>query len=58
MSRYRIVEKVTFEYVWDVEAKSAEAAQATINNMGDGEAAEHNEIDRRIVSVVKQRKPR
>lgn len=47
--RFRIVERVVFEYVWTVDAESSQMARRWCLEHGDGESAERNELSRRFV---------
>ena len=52
--RYRVIERVVFEYVWIVEsdrALSRREIRANINGRGDGEAESRDEGSRTIRSV-------
>jgi hypothetical protein len=51
LRRYRIRERVVFEYVWIVDAESPKAAKEWCAAHGDGEATEQNEGARKFLSV-------
>lgn len=50
--RYRVVERVVFEYVFLVEAESPMEARQRCRRMGDGEAVEQNEGAREFLSTL------
>jgi hypothetical protein len=52
--RYKIIERVVFEYVWVVDAESPKAAKQWCVEHGDGESREQNEVDRKFLSVRPQ----
>lgn len=55
MGKYRVTEKVTFEYVYEIEAGTSKEARAIVEDckISDGEAEEHNEVARKVISVKK-----
>lgn len=52
-SRFRVYERVVFDYVYDVDARTKSEAARKVDTIGDGEAREHNELTRRVRFVEK-----
>lgn len=52
MKRFRIIERVVFEYVWIVDAEDRQSAESCIEATGDGEAVDASEVSRQFLSCT------
>lgn len=49
--KFTVRERVVFEYVWHVRAKSSEEASEMIDSIGDGDVVDHAEVERDVIEV-------